>query len=84
MNQYMSIGNGLYIVEVEIKSQHPNLSVKKLLGKARSSIEPMLVRRNNEILKHIDDDFLLQDRDSLILSGPLTALKRLAPEFYTK
>jgi trk system potassium uptake protein TrkA len=84
MNQYMSIGNGLFIVEVEIKSHHPDMSVKKLLGKAGKDIEPMLVRRNSTIIKHLDGDFQLAVKDSLILSGSLTALKKIAPEFYAK
>jgi len=84
VNQYMPIGRGIYLVEVEIKEHCHDLSIKTLLGKATSKIEPLLIRRRNNIIKNIDINSLLETGDSLVLTGEMSALKKIAPEFIAK
>lgn len=84
VNQYMLIGSGKYIVEIDIKPHFKNVSVGKLLAKTKGEVEPLVVRRKTQIIKHITDEFNLEVEDSLILLGPLEALKKIAPEFVQK
>jgi trk system potassium uptake protein TrkA len=84
VNQYLSIGNNIYIVEIEIKENSHDIPIEKLLKNAKNNVEPLLIRRRNNIIKEISNDFLVESGDSLILTGDLSALKKIAPEFIKK
>jgi trk system potassium uptake protein TrkA len=81
VNQYMSLGSGMYLVELKIEDNYDDVSLQSLLKPACEEITPVLIRRRKNIIKISDLDILLEKDDSLILSGPLEALKKLAPEF---
>jgi len=84
VNQYLSIGNGIYIVEIEIEAHCHDISIGKLLGKAKGKIEPLLIRRRESIIKNVDGETLLEKNDSLVLSGEISALKKIVPEFIAR
>lgn len=79
VNQYMSIGQNLYLVEIKISEKCQGTSIEKLLIGVKDSIDPLLVRRKNDIFKLIELSFVLEAGDSLVLAGSLNALKKIAP-----
>ncbi|MDU0352612.1 TrkA family potassium uptake protein [Paraglaciecola aquimarina] len=81
VNQYMPLGLGHYIVEIVIQENCNKLTINKLLGKAVTEINPVLIRRRQQLIKKVDIDFILETNDSLVLAGALSALKGIAPEF---
>lgn len=84
VNQYMSIGGGNYIVEVQINTKSQHQSIAQLLKKANGSIEAMLVRRHQKIIKEPAADFVVENDDSLVLLGALTELKHIAAALLPK
>lgn len=79
VNQYMTIGHNLYVVEIKITEKCQGISVETLLKEVQDSIDPLLVRRKRAILKPIEQSFVLEAGDSLVLAGSLNALKTIAP-----
>lgn len=79
VNQYMSLGFNLYVVEIKINEKCHNLFIKDLLKDVHDPIDPLLVRRKQDIFKPIEPNFVLELGDSLVLSGSLNALSSIAP-----
>ncbi|WP_218130081.1 potassium channel family protein [Nitrosomonas ureae] len=79
VNQYMSIGHSLYVVEIKITEKCQGISIAELLKEVKDSIDPLLVRRKKTIFKRIEPSFTLEMDDSLVLAGSLNALKTIAP-----
>lgn len=79
VNQYMSIGHNLYVVEIKITEKCQGIPIEELLGEAKNSIDFLLVRRKKDIVKLIEPSFVLEADDSLVLAGSLNALKTIVP-----
>lgn len=79
VNHYMPIGFNLYVVEIEITKKCHNLLIIDLLKDVHGSIDPLFVRRKNNIIKPIELSFVLELDDSLVLLGPINALSSIAP-----
>lgn len=94
VSNFLSIGDGLYIVEINIKV-HLNLTtIATLLGstldvakKPTSNLErspkgkvtAVMVKRDLTVFSQLDGDFVLQTNDALLLCGSRSELKYLAP-----
>ena len=79
VHDYITLGDGFYVVEIYIKDHLHNYSISKLLGHARNSIEPLMVKRDKQNLTNIGLEFSLQANDTLLLCGKRAALKNIAP-----
>ncbi|MDU0112361.1 TrkA family potassium uptake protein [Psychrosphaera aquimarina] len=79
VHDYITLGDGFYVVEIHIKNHLHNYSISKLLGHTRNSIEPLMVKRDKQNLTHIGLDFSLEANDTLLLCGKRAALKNIAP-----
>lgn len=79
VNQYMSIGYNLYVVEIKITEKCQGISIKELLKDTQDSIDALLVRRRKDIFQPVEVSFILEPDDSLVLSGALNALTAIAP-----
>ena len=79
VNDYLSIGHGLYVVEIHIKPQLDALLLSDLLNPARGKIDVVMLKREQEIFKQLDADFILKANDILLLCGTRNQLKCLAP-----
>jgi trk system potassium uptake protein len=79
VNQYMSIGHNLYVVEIKITEKCQGISIEELLRDIKDSIAPLLVQRKKDIFKRIEPSFVLEAGDALVLAGSLSALKKIAP-----
>lgn len=79
VNDYISLGNELYVVELDIKDNLHSTPLSKLLGKEKSSINPLLIKRDGQVITHLDMDFQLQVKDKLLLCGKRSILENIAP-----
>lgn len=79
VNNYLPIGNGLYVVEITVKPSSNDKPISELLGDIKGSVTPVLVKRDQEIFTSINSTFVLKDHDTLLLCGSRTELKNLAP-----
>lgn len=79
INKFMSLGKGLYLVDIEIAQVLSGRSIAQVLGRDIKHINPVLVQRGGEIHLPIDVDFVLEAEDSLVLTTSLETLNDLAP-----
>lgn len=79
VNDYISLGDGLYVVEIRINAHWANRPLAKLMVDTNGSIEPLLIKRGDKIFKNIDLDFQVNADDTLLLCGKRAALKHIAP-----
>ncbi|HDY86422.1 hypothetical protein LCGC14_0505230 [marine sediment metagenome] len=79
VNDYLSLGDGLYVVEIDIKENLHGFPIGKLLDKAKETIDPLLVKREGRTITQIDMTFPLNTYDKLLLCGKRSALKHIAP-----
>ncbi|SIO95030.1 potassium channel family protein [Vibrio spartinae] len=79
VNNYLAIGNGLYVVDIEVTSGLHHQPVSTLLDKAQGKVEAILVKRGRETFTQLTHDFLLQENDTFLLCGSREALEQIAP-----
>ncbi len=79
VNNYLPLGHGLYVVEINIKAALEGVSLACLLGKLKSTVRALLVKRDDQIMSDINDEFLLNKNDTVLLCGTRSQLKYLAP-----
>ncbi|EIE1223885.1 TrkA family potassium uptake protein [Vibrio vulnificus] len=79
VNNYLSLGNGLYVVEIHIRDTLHDKPMTQVLCDTNRSIRTVLVKRDQDILNQISYDFVLKANDTLLLCGTLVDLKHLAP-----
>ncbi|MCU8003999.1 potassium channel family protein [Shewanella sp. SM96] len=95
VNNFLPIGDGLYVVEIHIKPHLDQTTVSQLLGAAQDDVKDdvksnvirnpkgkvaaIMVKRDLTVFSKIDSQFILQTNDALLLCGSRTELKYLAP-----
>ncbi|AAN53145.1 TrkA family potassium uptake protein [Shewanella oneidensis MR-1] len=94
VNNFLAIGNGLYIVEIHIKAHLNQTTVGLLLGSLhdnasneqtnvvrnpKGKVAPLMVKRELTVFSKIDSEFILYTEDALFLCGSRAELKLLAP-----
>lgn len=83
VNQYLALGNNQYLVEIDITQRLQGSTVASLLADANAFVKAVLVKRRDKLFCPLSDDFVLEHHDSLVLAGPLSILKSLAPKLTT-
>ncbi|GAB2906659.1 TrkA family potassium uptake protein [Paralcaligenes sp. KSB-10] len=79
VNDYISLGNGEFVVEIEASEHLQGVPLSHFLGSGSNPIHVLLVKRRAEITFHPAATFALEAKDTLIMTGQLQALKALAP-----
>ncbi|KUI99278.1 potassium channel family protein [Vibrio sp. MEBiC08052] len=79
VNNYLSIGHGLYVVDIEVKSGLHHQPLSALLDKTQGDVDAILVKRGRETFTRLPQDFLLQENDTFLLCGTREALEQIAP-----
>lgn len=79
VNDYLSLGHGLYVVEVNIRASLHDSSIGQVLGDAKGSVQTVLIKRGQETINSLEHDFVLQENDIILLCGTRAELKYLAP-----
>ncbi|MCI2808754.1 potassium channel family protein [Eoetvoesiella caeni] len=80
VNDYISIGNGEFIVEIDIGEQLNGASVGSFVASSPSALHVLLIKRKAEVIVHPDDSFVLNAKDIMVLLGHLNTLKAIAPK----
>lgn len=80
VEDYISLGNGEFVVEIHVSDQLDGMSISKLLQNTPSSIHVLLVKRRAKITVHPPAEFEVRGNDVLVLLGQLHALKAIAPK----
>lgn len=90
VNNFLAIGDGLYIVEIHIKPHLDNTTVAQLLGSVqdgtqddltnikrnpKGKVTAIMVKRDLAVFSKIDGSFVLQASDALLLCGSRSELK---------
>ncbi|MGF1681668.1 potassium channel family protein [Photobacterium minamisatsumaniensis] len=79
VNNYLSIGHGLYVVEIHIKPALHEALLLQVLGDAKSRVKTVMVKREQLVLTDIKESFVLKANDIVLLCGTQVELKSLAP-----
>lgn len=79
VNQYMFVGNNVYIVEIEINAERAGDQVADIIGKHGDLLTPLMVRQGHRIETQALLERQLDAGDALILAGPLAVLKSIVP-----
>ncbi len=84
INQFMRLGNGIYLVEVDVKPQWHNKTLREIFSQLNEadSVQAVTVRRKTEIKTVLPKDFVLLEEDRLVLAGSQSALKSLAKRWF--
>jgi trk system potassium uptake protein TrkA len=80
VNDYISIGNGEFVVEIDVSARLEGVPLQQVLPEGPESIHVLLVKRKTEVTVHPALDFPLHTNDVLVLLGKLNALKAIAPK----
>ncbi|MGL5397482.1 MAG: potassium channel family protein [Shewanella sp.] len=75
VNNYLSLGSGLYVVEVHIRNKLHNWPISDIL---KGSIKPILVKRGTQVFSSVNSDFRLYENDVFLLCGTRAELKSIA------
>lgn len=78
VNDYISLGNGEFIVEITVSDRLDKLSLSELHDRD-DSIRVVLVKRKTDVFFNPAGDFSLQPQDTLVLLGQLKRLRAIAP-----
>lgn len=79
VNDYLSIGHGLYVVEIHIKPQLGGRPLGDVLDPTKGKVDAVMIKREQETFLHLDKAFVLKEKDILLLCGPRSELKHIAP-----
>jgi len=80
VEDYISLGNGEFIVEIHLSEQLEAAALGGLLRDTPSPIHVLMVKRRADITVHPPIEFEVQGNDVLVLLGQLNALKAIAPK----
>ncbi|NYT57841.1 TrkA family potassium uptake protein [Alcaligenaceae bacterium] len=80
VNDYISIGNGEFVVEIDVSERLEGTSLSQVLKDVPDTIHVLLVKRRADITVHPPIEFTLQAKDVLVLLGQLGTLKTIAPK----
>jgi trk system potassium uptake protein TrkA len=80
VNDYISLGNSEFVVEIEAGERLQGKSIAEFAKEVSESIHVLLIKRKSEITPRPTGDFVLEEKDIMILTGQLNALKSIAPK----
>ncbi len=75
VNNYISLGNDEYIVEIIVNPNLHDKSIKEILKETEADLNVLLVRRKGET-KVAPEDLTLQENDQIVLWGQLNELRK--------
>ncbi len=80
VNDYISIGNGEFVVEIDVSERLEGTPLSQVLPNDPNAIHVLLLKRKTQITVHPAREFTLKPKDVLVLLGQLSALKTIAPK----
>ncbi len=80
VEDYISLGNGDFIVEVHVAERLEGESLEKLLQSSPTPVHVVALKRRAELMVAPSPDLALQKKDMLVLLSQLSTLKAIAPK----
>ena len=80
VRRYMALNNERYIVKAEIASNMQGAQFQTLMEDA-NGITTLLLQRGSHVLYEVAPGTILQEKDILILEGPVELLRKLSTRF---
>src|SRR5690606_29220009 len=65
VNDYISMGNGEFVVEIDVSERLEGVPLNQVLQGVPESIHVLLVKRKTQTFVHPSDDFALEAKDTL-------------------
>jgi len=79
VNDYISLGNGQFIVQIDINDHIQGKAIKQVINQDKKTIHVLVVKRKTNVIVYPSADFVLQANDALVLLGQLADLRAIAP-----
>ncbi|MBC2769529.1 potassium channel family protein [Pusillimonas minor] len=79
VNDYISLGNGQFVVEIDVGERLDGTTVEQFLTESQENIHILLIKRKADVHVHPGGSFVMHTKDILVLAGQLDALKTIAP-----
>jgi len=79
VNDYISLGNGQFIVQIDINDHIQGKAIKQVINQDKKTIHVLVVKRKTDVVVYPSADFVLQANDALVLLGQLADLRAIAP-----
>lgn len=79
VNDYLSLGHGLYVVEVHVAAALHEKSLQAVLRDSIGIVDTLMVKRATERFPQPPPSFILHAQDVLLFCGTRAALKNIAP-----
>ena len=79
VNDYISLGNGEFVVEIHISQGLNNKKLDAVLKYAKGTLHVLLIKRRTQLFAHPDADFTLQENDIVLFAGQRSVLQSIAP-----
>ncbi|AWL29102.1 potassium transporter TrkA [Acinetobacter defluvii] len=81
VRRYMALNNERYIVKIEIASNLQGAQFQSLMDDSNSEIQTLLLQRGSHVIYQIAPGTILQEKDILIVEGPVEQLRQLSNRF---
>ncbi|MFE8071009.1 TrkA family potassium uptake protein [Marinobacteraceae bacterium S3BR75-40.1] len=78
IRDYLALGDDYFVVEVEAGEGLSDRTVEELLENAESEVHVLAIKRSEKMNLRPDPQYTVQERDKLVLCGPLDQLKSMA------
>jgi trk system potassium uptake protein TrkA len=80
VNDYISIGNGEFVVEIEASDSLDGVALSEVLPDDPNAAHVLVVKRKTLVIVHPERHFTLKPKDILVMLGQLSVLKNIAPK----
>lgn len=80
INDYISLGNGDFVVEITISPQLDGQTLGSVLNPQKDNVNVLLIKHRSSSTLNPDLEHTLQAKDLLVLFGQLSALRNIAPK----
>lgn len=80
VEDYISLGNGDFIVEIHVAERLQGESLQQLLQNSATPVHVVALKRRAELIVAPTEDITLQSKDALVLLSQLQTLKAIAPK----
>jgi len=80
VNDYISLGNGEFVVEIDISDRLEGVPLQQVLKGVPDTIHVLVLKRKARVTVHPPGDFVLAAKDVVLLLGQLSTLKTIAPK----
>ncbi len=82
VRRYMALNDERYIVKIEIGASLKGVQFQHLIdNSAESDFKTLLLQRGSHVIYDIAGGTILQEKDILIVEGPVAVLRRLSSRF---